>query len=126
MKITPLDQGIEEILWHEVGKREVEIPSSIIPGDIPPENLLDELLRAPGLTERLTNSLSPQITHREILQPATFQTLTYHLPDRLREAAREADSSHTKRVLLEAADVFEEQRQHMEILNAYRKLLIKG
>jgi hypothetical protein len=127
MKVTPLDRGIEDIQWQsdkETGM--FEIPASVIPGDVSLESFLDEILVPPSFMNRLLESISPQLENRHILQPYSFQLLTQTLPGRLKDVADRADTPQAKRVFLTAADVLEEQRQNMEILNAYRKLLIKG
>ncbi|MGC8718454.1 MAG: hypothetical protein ACP5TY_00405 [Thermodesulforhabdaceae bacterium] len=127
MKITPLDRGIEDIQWQSDKELEVfDNSASIIPGDASIESFLDEILAPHGFMDRLLESISPQVENRHVLQPYFFQVLTQNLPGRLKDAAQEASTPQAKRAFLTAADILEEQRQNMEILNAYRKLLIKG
>lgn len=126
MKISPLDRGIEEIQWQNEGERALLDTPSLVPGDAPIESPLDEILALPGFSDRIAESLVPQITHRHILQPAAFQSLTQHLPARMQAVAEGAETPQLKRTFLAAVDVLEEQRQNTEILNAYRKLLLKG
>ncbi len=126
MKITPLDRGIEDIHWQAQESTDLAQTSSLLPGDAPLESLLDELLASPAFVDRLAESLAPQISHRHILHPGTFHGLTQQLPERLHAAAKAAETPQAQRKLLAALDVLEEQRHNTEILDAYRKLLLKG
>ncbi len=126
MKITPLDRGIEDIYWQEQSETRMLPTGPLLPGDAPLESLLDELFTSPSFVDRIAEFLTPDIVHRHILQSGTFQSYAHHILDSLKKAADAAATPQIQRTFLAALDVLEELQFNMEILSAYRKLLLKG
>jgi|YelNatPaOPRAMG01_1025707.scaffolds.fasta_scaffold01323_25 hypothetical protein len=126
MKISPLEQSIEDIQWHSETTVELSESPSLIPGDVSQEHFLDEILDIPTINSRILDSLSPNIVNRHILQPSVFASFARSLAEKLRSKGGEAETPRLKRIFLMASEVLEEQRQNMDILNAYRSLLLKG
>jgi hypothetical protein len=127
MKITPLDSGIEEIIW-EVGPAEGQLPesSSLIPSENPLENHLSEILYPRSLDEHILASLAPQLSHREITIPARFQNIIGELQMSLGRILEKTDVPESRVALRNAVKLLEEQKELTNVLNAYRKLLMQG
>ncbi|MEJ5301198.1 MAG: hypothetical protein WHS38_09445 [Thermodesulforhabdaceae bacterium] len=126
MKISPLEQSIEDIHWQSEPSSVTFESPSLIPGDVTQEHFLDEILDIPNLRGQIVESLSPNVVHRHILQPSFFASFAKDLVEKLRSKGKEAESPRLKRIFMAASEVLEEQRQNMDILKVYRSLLLKG
>ncbi len=127
MKITPLDKGLEDISW-EIGEVANELPdvSFLTPSELPPEHKLDSVILSPSVDEKILSSLKPPLKDRSITNPVRFNQLTISTANKLKKLADKMKAGSDRIVAKIAADVLDEQRELMEILNAYRKLLVQG
>jgi hypothetical protein len=127
MKITPMDSGIEEILW-EGGPAEGEFPesTSLIPSESPMEAYLSEILHPGSLDEHILASMVPQLNHREITIPARYQNIVGELHTSLCRILDKTGVPEARNALQNAVKLLEEQKELTNVLNAYRKLLMQG
>jgi len=126
MKITPLNKGIEDITWQSQDVED-QLPEStfLVPSEVAPEHEVEAVIYKRLTEESILENLKPHIQNREIINPMRFSYLTSWVPKKLQEIAKNV-STKEKLVFLQAADYLEEQGKLMEILNAYRRLLVQG
>ncbi len=126
MKVTPLNKGIEDIIWQSQDVED-QLPEStfLVPSEVAPEHEVETVIYKQSIEESILESLKPHIQNREIINPMRFSYLTSSVPKKLQELAKNVGTKE-KLVFLQAADYLEEQGKLMEILNAYRRLLVQG
>ncbi|MBW2067602.1 MAG: hypothetical protein JRI31_01795 [Deltaproteobacteria bacterium] len=126
MKITPFNKGIEDISWQS---EDIDVqlpePGLIAPSEIAPEHEVDIVIYTRSTEEAILESLRPQLRNKKVINPLMFNHLTTIIPKKLQQLAEKVDPKG-KLIFLRAADYLEEQGRLMEVLNAYRKLLVQG
>jgi hypothetical protein len=129
-KVTLLsfNTGIEQILvGSEKGADALPQSTGLFPSDGPRRFHLDEAIRGKAsLEETLLSHLSPEIQNRQILIPARYHAAMKETCESLKEEVEKRGASPNQKILTRAVTLLEREKDHMDLLNYFRNVLLKG
>jgi hypothetical protein len=128
MKVFSFDTGIEQILRQDDLKsaRLPDRTASLLPSEDHPSVRLNELFRAASLDRRILAFLKPELQDKNILIPARYHAILREVQERLKKEAEKRKSGKGGDTLESAAELLEEEKELMVLLDTYRNLLHQG
>ncbi|HVJ86622.1 MAG TPA: hypothetical protein VM452_13315 [Caulifigura sp.] len=118
------DTGIEQILVQNDPRR-TALPETgrTLPGDGQITHLLDQVLSPPSVEQSLMESFRPEITERDLLSPAGYESAREQAGPALQGALSSLPDSNDRQSVEQALQLLADDKSLRDLLNTYRNLL---